>query len=285
MGGSALMQALMGRCRPRHALPRRSLRSSPACKRALALLTWAAAAARTAAQPEASPRRLSTSVVCREALDAMVNDVNWFAVHNTSSHWCRIRFENQMAHCCDISNFPQGTAEMCDASKCVTDCRHMTMATFCTHLGGQACLVRRNPFTRTGPFSDVRLSDAPSLEVHETFCVPNECNNGPDRDELMQWYNVRYRPRRSGWQANYDQAILECDSGILTIILITIACIGGILCCMPILWYVCVSPKEKGKTLVSQAEMNADNPDVVEPMDGKSTRDGFGMSGMQASFG
>jgi len=266
------MQASMGDRRPRHTL---------------AFLTWATVSTVTTGQleleGEAASRRLSTSTTCRLALDNMVLDTNWLRVYNASSRWCRIRLENQMVHCCSISNFPQGTAEGCDASLCVADCRHTHMAGLCPRFG-QACLVRRNPFTQTGPFSGVRASDGPLMEVLETFCVPNDCNNGPDRDALMQWYNVRYRSSRTVWQANYDQAVLECDSGVLTIILATIACIAVALCCVPVFFYICVAPREKGRTLVSQAEMNADNPDAVEPLDARSTRDQFMGTGQQALY-
>uniref|UniRef100_A0A7S2IC74 Uncharacterized protein n=1 Tax=Alexandrium andersonii TaxID=327968 RepID=A0A7S2IC74_9DINO len=280
MGGRLPVQGLL-----QHDQPRPMSSPSRAAKGALALLACAAAATGAAAQPEleAAPRRLSTSTTCRFALDGMVTDVNWRRVHNASSRWCRIRFENQMAQCCSISNFPQGTADQCDESKCVADCQHTHMAALCPSFG-QACLVRRNPFTRTGPFADIRLSDGPLLQVLETFCVPSDCNNGPDRDALMQWYNVRYRADRSGWQANYDQAVLECDSGILVIILATIACIAILILCVPVLWFICVAPKERGRTLVSQAEMNADNSDAVEPLDAKSTRDQFMGTGQQTLY-
>lgn len=84
------------------------------------------------------------------------------------------------------------------------------------HIPGwlQACVVRRKPFFKTGaPDVEVPVSvgslkscdkvlnwqiwngqlgllvrDLPShnpCQVHETFCVPQECNNGPDRQEKV----------------------------------------------------------------------------------------------------
>mmetsp|Transcript_23197 Transcript_23197/g.65831 ORF Transcript_23197/g.65831 Transcript_23197/m.65831 type:complete len:262 (-) Transcript_23197:219-1004(-) len=240
----------------------------PLCRRATVLLTLMAVAPRVTAQDDETA--VSTSTSCRADLDGMVTDPNWRLVYNTSSRWCRVRLENQMARCCSISNFPQGTAEGCDENLCKADCRHTHMNALCSRFG-RACTVRRNPFTPSGPFEDVRPSSISSVEVLETFCVPELCDNGPDREALMQWYDVRYRTDRSHWQANYDMAILECDSGIVTIILITIGTIASLLLCGACLIFICVAPKEKGRTLVSQAEMNADN-DQVEPMDGKSTR-------------
>jgi len=255
-----LMQASQGSGRAPQGsppLPPLFLSSPSGC--ALALLLWAAA---TGASGQ------TTSGRCREELDSMLLDTNHQLLYSRSSRWCRVRLENQMAHCCAVSNFPQGTAEGCDASLCTADCRHNHMAVVCSQFG-KACNVRRNPFTRSGPFASVRLSDGPMLEVLETFCVPNACNNGPDREALMQWYDVRYRAQRTGWQANYGQAALECGNDIMLIIFVTILVIVLCIGCVPVSLFVFVAPKEKGRTLVSQADMNADNPDVVQPMDAK----------------
>jgi len=257
-----------------HSMPRRF------CRCALALTAWAAtgraAAAHgneTVAEFGALGRRLFASSQCMDELDHMVNDENYQFVYRKASRWCRVRLENRMAHCCALMDFPKGTADGCDPSSCSADCRHTKMQEVCP-IFGRYCNVRRNPFVQTGPYDGTRDSDAPMVEVLETFCVPDACDNGPDRDALMQWYSVRYRAERSGWQANYDQATLECDSGVLTIMLVTGACIVFVVCIAPACFFLCVAPRERGRTLVSQAEMNADNGDTVEPLDDFSkTRD------------
>jgi len=152
----------------------------------------------------------------------------------------------------------------------VADCRHTQLMQQCGYFG-QACLVKRKPFVRTGIFASARPSDAQKVEVHETFCVPNECNNGPDRDALMAWFNVRYRDLRHGWTANYDETILECPSGVLAILMITLACVVFVIACAGLCCFLCIAPKERGKTLISQADMNPGASNSVEPLDQSSS--------------
>lgn len=220
-------------------------------------------------------RRLQTSTECRQRLNDVVTSENWQFWNRSERHWCRLRLENEFAQCCTIADFNKGTAEGCSTSGCFADCRHTQLMQQCGYYG-QACLVRRKPFVRTGIYSDNRPSDAEHLEVQETFCVPDACNNGPDREALMAWFKDRYRDLRYGWTANYDDATLECDNGVVMILLVTLLCIVVVVCCAGICVRLFVAPAKRGRTLVSQEDMNkGTSADAVEPMDDsfRPTRD------------
>ncbi|CAE7665212.1 unnamed protein product [Symbiodinium sp. CCMP2456] len=97
---------------------------------------------------EAAPRRLQTSQQCRIDLEDMLRDPNWDYVNNSATRWCRLRLENEMAGCCRVANFAEGKGE--DCSNCVANCLHQNMVTLCNQNFGQACIVKRKPFFRTG---------------------------------------------------------------------------------------------------------------------------------------
>eukprot|EP00913_Durusdinium_trenchii_P018950 g17808.t1 len=186
-------------------------------------------------------------------------------VNNSQTRWCKLRLENTMATCCRIANFAQGRGE--DCSGCVSSCIHQNM-------------------------------------VHETFCVPKECNNGADRDALVAWFAAYYVARRDGWHMDYDEerwglgtssallAVLECTSGVVTAIIVTITVIVCIVSCIPISIFLFKAPKERGRTLISQEQMQAESmrgdEDPPDDMDGtlRSTAGGgdtMGSSGMGAT--
>ncbi|CAE7320810.1 unnamed protein product [Symbiodinium sp. KB8] len=100
------------------------------------------------AKGEAAPRRLQTSQQCRIDLEDMLRDPNWDYVNNSATRWCRLRLENEMASCCRVANFAEGKGE--DCSNCVANCLHQNMITLCNQNFGQACIVKRKPFFRTG---------------------------------------------------------------------------------------------------------------------------------------
>ncbi|CAK9053295.1 unnamed protein product [Durusdinium trenchii] len=249
----------------------------PSSKAMLRLVGVLLALARGEIDDGAHPRRLTTSVACREALEDMLRHENWMYVNNSQTRWCKLRLENTMATCCRIANFAQGRGE--DCSGCVSSCIHQNMVTLCEKDFGQACIVKRKPFFRTG---------APELEVHETFCVPKECNNGADRDALVAWFAAYYVARRDGWHMDYDEAVLECTSGVVTAIIVTITVIVCIVSCIPISIFLFKAPKERGRTLISQEQMQAESMRGDEDMDGtlRSTAGGgdtMGSSGMGAT--
>jgi len=226
---------------------------------------------------EAAPRRLQTSQQCREDLDDMLRDPNWGYVNNSATRWCRLRLENEMAGCCRVANFAEGKGE--DCSDCVANCLHQNMITLCNQNFGQACIVKRKPFFRTG---------AADVEVQETFCVPTGCNNGADRDALIAWYAAIYVGSRNGWHLDYDEAVLECPSGVVTAIIVTVVVIVCIVACIPISIFLFKAPKERGRTLISQEQMQAESMRAEEDMDASlrgagAGGDTLGSSGMGAT--
>eukprot|EP00437_Effrenium_voratum_P015508 CAMPEP_0181443352 /NCGR_PEP_ID=MMETSP1110-20121109/24508_1 /TAXON_ID=174948 /ORGANISM="Symbiodinium sp., Strain CCMP421" /LENGTH=151 /DNA_ID=CAMNT_0023567323 /DNA_START=348 /DNA_END=803 /DNA_ORIENTATION=- len=150
------------------------------------------------------------------------------------------------------------------------------MITLCDQNFGQACIVKRKPFFRTG---------APEVEVHETFCVPSDCNNGPDRDALMAWFAAMYVARRDGWHLDYDEASLECPSGVVTAIIVTVVIIVCIVACIPISIFLFKAPKERGRTLISQEQMQAESMrgEEEDSLRDAGIGDTMGSSGMGAT--
>jgi len=191
-------------------------------------------------------RRLTTSSDCRSSLDAMLRDANWLYVNNTVTRWCRIKLESKMADCCQLEDFNRGYAEGC--SGCTADCTNQLMIDLCNKWFGKGCSVSRHPFLSTG---------APGVQVMETFCVPAACTNNADLLALMPWYDSIYRSRRAGWFANYDDAALTCPSNAAIIIVIVVACVLGIVLMIPLGFILFSAPKERGRTLISQADMQA----------------------------
>eukprot|EP00931_Biecheleriopsis_adriatica_P068906 TRINITY_DN42803_c0_g1_i1.p1 TRINITY_DN42803_c0_g1~~TRINITY_DN42803_c0_g1_i1.p1 ORF type:complete len:262 (+),score=44.28 TRINITY_DN42803_c0_g1_i1:52-786(+) len=223
----------------------------------------------------AEERRLTTSTQCRTSLDLMLKDPNWKYVNNSATRWCRLRLENEMASCCTVANFAEGKAEGC--SDCLAHCMHQNMIDLCVNHFGAACAVRRKPFFKTG---------AADLEVLESFCVPHECNNVPDRDALITWFAALYVGKRNGWHLDYDEARLECPSDAIAVLIglavAVVACLLGIPCGWFLLW----APKEKGLTLISQSDMQAQADDEDEDDGLRQTgmgMDALGNSGMTVS--
>lgn len=213
------------------------------------------------------------SIQCRNSLVEMLRDPNWMHVNNSQTRWCRLRLENTMATCCRIANFADGKGE--DCSGCTALCLHQNMITLCNQHFGQACVVRRKPFFKTG---------APDVEVHETFCVPQECNNGPDRDALISRYGASFATDRFGWHLDYNEAVLECPSGVIGPIIVTVVVIACILLCIPISIFLFKAPKERGRTLISQEQMQAESMREDDDLRGAGAGgDTLGSSGMQAT--
>lgn len=176
----------------------------------------------------------------------MINNPNWQLMNNSAMRWCRVRLENEMANCCQLADFVTGRGEGC--TDCMADCVHRHFDDLCNRHFGQACLVERFPFDLTG---------APEVQVTESFCVPEACNNRVDRDALLAFYDSEYQDVRVGWLLNYNKGTLTCPGNELFVAVIVVVCV--LLCCgsIPICWFVCVAPRERGKTLVSQADMQS----------------------------
>lgn len=246
------------------------------------LLTVVAVLGLAGAKGEAEPRRLqaaSTSNACRTALEDMLRNKNWLFMNDTMTRWCRIKLENEFTNCCGLADFYKGKAEGC--SNCDADCIHAPFDKFCNTHYGQACLVTRSPFFQTG---------AQELQVKESFCVPEDCNNAGDRDALMTWYATLYRSRRGGWHQDYDKVTLECPSNTLAIIMWTLFVMVLLVCLVPVGFFLFKAPKERGRTLISQADMQEMNDSSqVEAIDNADLRgaaqgqDALGNSGMSRS--
>lgn len=223
---------------------------------------------------EAPARRLTTSTECRSGLDNMLRDPNWLVVNTSMTRWCRLRAENEMANCCKVADFSRGYAE--DCTDCMANCLHKQMQDLCVQqFNGLACEVHRKPFIRTG---------APDMVVMETFCVPEDCNNNADKEAIVQWYDALYKKRRGGWHFSYDEFTLICPNGVFIAILWTILVILIIICLIPCALYLFKAPKERGRTLISQADMQTesaadDAPDATLRSAGGG-QDALGNTGM-----
>lgn len=187
----------------------------------------------------------TTSGDCRSSLDAMTKDINWQTANTTFTRWCRVKAENVMARCCNVADFAKGRGEGCN--DCAVNCVHAPFINLCNDHFGTACTIKRKPFYRSG---------APELEISETFCVPEECNNHYDRAALMPWYSATYKPRRAGWHRDYDESSEpDCPSAAGTVIAV-LAFLGVLaapagMCAK----FMFVAPKERGAQLVSQSDM------------------------------
>eukprot|EP00401_Gymnodinium_catenatum_P032326 CAMPEP_0117525816 /NCGR_PEP_ID=MMETSP0784-20121206/35967_1 /TAXON_ID=39447 /ORGANISM="" /LENGTH=232 /DNA_ID=CAMNT_0005322029 /DNA_START=35 /DNA_END=733 /DNA_ORIENTATION=+ len=221
-------------------MPRRAawIRCGP-----LGVWVGAALAAVIGSVASAPPRRLSTSLECRAGLDAMLRDPNWEFHNNSFTRWCRVLLENEFSQCCSMADFARGRAE--DCTDCEAKCIHQPLAQFCTAYFGKACVVKRKPF----------FPGAKDLVVLETFCVPEDCNNAADRAALMPWYSLTYKPRRSGWHKDYDQALLECPDSLVEGLVWTFFVLVLIVVLGIVAYFLLVAPKDKGVTLVSQEQM------------------------------
>merc|ERR1719203_38823 len=204
-------------------------------------------------------------------------------MNNTYTRWCRIKAENEMARCCGIADFAAGRGESCGVARlsgtaepttCVTSCLHTNFLNLCTnHLEGVACNVDRKLFV-----------DAP-LRVTETMCVPKECDNDSDKEAFIAWFATLYAGRLSGWHENWDDAVLTCPSLAVTVLLWTLLAIFLIVLSLPVMYILFVAPKERGRTLVSQADMQAEADaqaaEYVQDLRGAAMGgDALGQSGM-----
>lgn len=189
-------------------------------------------------------RRLSTSTKCRKALEAMMNNDHWIKMNDTYTRWCRIKAENEMARCCGVADFAAGRGEGC--GDCAAQCSYKHMIKLCnSNLGGSACIVDRKLF-----------EDAP-LRVAETICIPDDCNNGSDKEAFIAWFATLYAGRLNGWHAYWDDAVLTCPSVAMMAAIWTTLVVVIVVLSLPLLYILFVAPKEPGKTLVSQADMQA----------------------------
>lgn len=174
----------------------------------------------------------------------MLNNEHWIKMNDTYTRWCRIKAENEMAKCCSVADFAAGRGEGC--GECLAECTHTHMMKLCSsHLGGSACSVDRKLF-----------EDAP-IRVIETMCVPEDCNNGSDKDAFIAWFSTLYAGRLNGWHAYWDDATLTCASAAMMAVIWTILAVVIVIFSLPLLYFLFVAPKEPGKTLVSQADMQA----------------------------
>mmetsp|Transcript_59606 Transcript_59606/g.141829 ORF Transcript_59606/g.141829 Transcript_59606/m.141829 type:complete len:282 (-) Transcript_59606:141-986(-) len=222
-----------------------------------------------------------TSADCRIALDNMINDVNWQHINASQQAWCRLITENEFANCCQFAEFAKGKAEGC--SQCDADCEHVQMQDFCNEYMGKACKLVRQPFFLTG---------APEMKISETFCVPQDCDNRVDRENVVMWFHITYRALRApgSWHDDYETAVLDCPTMVADIIIITIAAVVGIIALVVLAWYLFKAPKERGQTLISQAEMAAQDEEEEEQSQGDLRRAGlgdsqYGQSNFNASYG
>lgn len=218
-------------------------------------------------------RRLSTSSKCRQALDTMLNNENWMYVNESYTRWCRIKAENEMARCCQLADFAFGRGEGCaEGTGCSTTCHHTNMVDLCGAHFGRACNVDR------------KLFEGAPLRVSETFCVPEGCDNGSDRENLIAWYSTLYAGRLNGWHGDWDDAKLECPNAAVGALLYTI--LAGFIAAvvLPLLWILRVSPKQGGRVLMTQEENQDGEDDGVDLRGaGLGGGDTIGSGGMGAT--
>jgi len=189
----------------------------------------------------------------------MLDDDNWKFMNNSASRWCRVIVENKMSSCCSNAEFAKGKADNCP--DCIADCMHDHFISFCNKYFGKACLVKRKPFHQNGV----------SLTVHESFCIPEDCDNSEDlsRSAIMKWYAWHYRARRYHWMADYDEAEIECPNNVALIVFSVLGGFALVLAAIPVGLFLFRAPKERGRTLVSQQDMNEDSQ--VEPIGADAT--------------
>mmetsp|Transcript_3014 Transcript_3014/g.7722 ORF Transcript_3014/g.7722 Transcript_3014/m.7722 type:complete len:270 (+) Transcript_3014:74-883(+) len=211
-----------------------------------------------------------TSAECRVAMDNMINDPNWQWVNQQQFAWCRLITENEFTNCCQFAEFAKGKAEGC--TDCNADCNHVQAHDLCNEDFGKACTLVRQPFFLTG---------APEMKISETFCVPKDCDNKVDRESVVMWYHVTYRALRTAgiWHEDYETAVLDCPTVVGDVIIITVLAVLGIFFLFALAWYLFKAPKERGQTLISQADMaEAVDDDDEEPSQEDLRRAGMGES-------
>lgn len=211
----------------------------------------------------------------------MLNNREWKFANNSYTMWCRIKAENEMARCCGIENFEAGTAEACGVStlsgnaqqtQCATNCYYTMMINLCNNYFGKACYVDR------------KIYNSVPLRVSEVFCVPKDCDNDSDRQSLIAWYSTLYAGRLNGWHANWNDAILNCPSVAVAAVLYTLLAMVIVALLLPITYCLFVAPKDRGRTLISQADMQAESTASTQDLRGVAAGgDALGQSGMSMS--
>lgn len=199
-----------------------------------------------------------TSQPCRTAMVSMINDDNWKLMNYSANRWCRLRLENAMANCCEDADFVTGRGEGCTAgAECTEDCRHRHFDDYCNNNFGKACVVTRYPFFYTG---------AEALEVQESFCVPSACDNEVDRAALLGYFNSEFVDLRVGWHLDYNRGTLECPGNVTTVVIVVIVAFFACWCPCTLAYLLFKRPRERGKTLISQADMQRANLQTDEGM-------------------
>ncbi|CAK0798525.1 unnamed protein product, partial [Prorocentrum cordatum] len=152
-----------------------------------------------------------------------------------------------------------GRGEGCTGgSECVEDCRHRHFDDYCNEHFGKACVAQRFPFFYTG---------APELEVQESFCVPTNCNNEVDRQALLGYFNSEFVSYRvASWHLDYNRATLECPGNTSVVVAIVIVLFFACWCPCTCAYFLFRRPRERGKTLISQADMQRANLQTDEGM-------------------
>merc|ERR1719215_536845 len=149
-------------------------------------------------------------------------------------NWCRIRLENRMSTCCTNAEFAKGMADSC--SDCVADCVFSKMEGLCNAHFGKACKLTRKPFSRNNV----------SMQVVETFCVPEDCNNAEDlkNNLLVKWFDAQYRlERQTLWMYDYgDSEDLVCPTMTVTIIVSVIVAVILVIVSIPIAIFLFKAP-------------------------------------------
>lgn len=184
----------------------------------------------------------------------MLDSSDWQFWNNTATRWCRIIVENKMSACCTDAEFAKGIAG--DCPDCIANCMHTQYIEFCNKHFGKACKVVRRPFHANGVMG---------LTVHESFCIPHACANSEDleRSAILKWFAWHYRMRRIHWHYDYDEAIVECPDSILLIVFSILAGFIVVLGSIPVGLFLFKAPKERGRTLISQADMQDSAQDSV----------------------
>lgn len=182
-------------------------------------------------------------------------DTNWTFVNNSVTRWCRLKLENQGSTCCELFDFEMGRGEGC--SKCEVDCQHKKMIELCSNYFGRACRVKRYPLGRN--------LGGGGIELIETFCVPGACDKQANRDALTLFYATNYGPNNlnylTHWLDFLEGGELECDTNTLMIVLVTAAVVIFLVGTVPICIYVFKAPKERGRVLLTQEEMQLNQED------------------------
>jgi len=81
----------------------------------------------------------------------------------------------------------------------------------------------------------------------------------------MAWYATLYASRLSGWHARWDEVELSCPSSTVGALLWTLLAIILTPLALVLAWFIFVAPKERGRTLKTQEEMQAESAADMDP--------------------